>query len=222
MTGNDEPRPGVDAGVDDDDRARRGRFFQSVRTILLSILIALAVRVGIAQAYVIDGPSMEPTLTQGERVLVARYAYGLSLPGITEAVVTWGLPDVGDVVIVQSPVDELDLIKRVVGLPGDVIEIRNDVVYRNGQAMSRTGPDRCTPERFDMLEPACETFSEGTGERIWKISRSAVEAPQSVPPSRVPAGHVYVLGDHRDRSNDSRAFGPVAVSRLRGEAVFVD
>src|SRR3954471_21768202 len=97
------------------------RLWDLAKTLVVSLSLAVAVRVGIAQAYEVDGPSMEPTLLTGEKLFVARCAYGLALPWLADALVSWAWPEVGDVVILASPQDPTeDLVKRVIGLPGDL------------------------------------------------------------------------------------------------------
>ena len=108
------------------DRNKRAR--ETVKTVVLAVLIALGVRVGIAQAYVVEGPSMEPSLVDSQRLFVFRAAYGLSVPFRSEAVALWSEPEVGDVVVIESPADGMDLVKRVVGVPGDVIEVSGGVL----------------------------------------------------------------------------------------------
>jgi signal peptidase I len=198
------------------------RLWDLAKTLVVSLSLAVAVRVGIAQAYEVDGPSMEPTLLTGEKLFVARCAYGLALPWLADAIVSWALPDVGDVVILASPQNPAeDLVKRVIGLPGDVIEVREDTIYRNGKRLTLDGPHACPKGRFRSRYAMCETYTESSPSHHWRISRS-LEWGQSLPPVRVPEGHIYVLGDHRTRSNDSRAFGPVRASLLRGKVLFMD
>jgi signal peptidase I len=208
-------------GASVDERARRG-WAENARTIALAIALAFGVRIGIAQAYEVDGPSMEPTVFQDERVLVARCAYGLSLPGLDETLVRWSAPRPGDVVIVQSPRDGLDLVKRVIGVAGDVIEVRDGVIHRNGQPIEQREIGACDPARQLDPDPSCRVYEESDGDaRRWHISRSALDLDLMLP-VEVPEGHVFVVGDHRDRSNDSRAFGPIPTSRIRGRVLFVD
>ncbi len=203
-------------------RPRSVRLGEALRTILLSVAIAIVVRVGIAQAYEVEGPSMEPTLVDGQRLLVERCAYGLTLPGMSDALFSWATPKVGDVVIVESTVDNIVLVKRVVGRPGDMIAVRDDIVYRNGVPLKRFGPARCDPERFRHYKSDCERFRESTGQRSW-VTSTASDAPRfDELPVRVPPGDIFVMGDHRDRSNDSRFFGPLPISRLRGRVLFVN
>ncbi|HJL14306.1 MAG TPA: signal peptidase I [Sandaracinaceae bacterium LLY-WYZ-13_1] len=194
------------------------------KTIGLAVVIALGVRVGIAQAYQVDGPSMEPSLVTGERLFVLRAAYGLSVPFRTEALAVWAAPAPGDVVVVESPADGLDLVKRVIGVPGDVVEVRGGVVFRNGAPLAQRDLGPCDPARHGRVDAGCHAYRETLGERSWTTSRSVVGGglDEDVAPVRVPAGHVYVMGDHRDRSNDSRYFGPVPLSHLRGRVLFVD
>jgi len=198
------------------------RLWDLAKTLVVSLSLAVAVRVGIAQAYEVDGPSMEPTLLTGEKLFVARCAYGLALPWLSDALVSWALPEVGSVVILASPQDPReDLVKRVIGLPGDLIEVRDDIVYRNGNQLPLEGPHACPPSRFRSRYATCETYTESSEAHHWSITRS-LEWGQSLPPVRVPRDHIYVLGDHRTRSNDSRAFGPVRASLLRGKVLFMD
>lgn len=197
------------------------RRWDGARTVLLALLLGLSVRVGIAEAYVVEGPSMEPTLLDRDRVWVAKYAYGLSVPGLTHHVASWGEPEPGDVIILNSPMDGQDLVKRVIGVAGDRIDIRDGRVYRNGELLPerRLGP--CDPSTMLEADPTCEWFEEELNGRRYRTSRSPdfFEYHLSI---EVPPGHVFVMGDHRDRSNDSRAFGPVPLTRVRGRVLGLD
>lgn len=194
-------------------------------TFVFALLLALSFRTGVAQAYVVEGPSMEPTVREGERVVALRCAYGLSLPFVTDAVATWASPAVGDVVIVESPAaDRADLLKRVVGVAGDVIAIEDGVVTRNGVPFQASVEGPCDPAR--EIDPSAECTltreRDDTGARSWLTSRSDARVRDTMAPLRVPEGHVFVLGDHRDRSNDSRSLGPIPVTRVRGRVLFVE
>ncbi len=202
-----------------DRKAQTSRkVWEHVRTVAVAVLFALCIRTGLAQAYVVEGPSMEPTLENGERVLVVKYPFGLTLPVAEEAVVTWSAPERGDVVILASPIDGTDLVKRVIGLPGDEIEVRRNVVYLNGQALATGRTGRCD----ELAGEPCEWREEQHGEHAWRTRFSPGAEPDTELPMIVPEGYVFVMGDHRDRSNDSRYFGAVPVSRLRGRVAFVD
>jgi signal peptidase I len=217
---NDTPLPGPLPSARPPSNTER--LWDLAKTLVVSLSLAVAVRVGIAQAYEVDGPSMEPTLLTGEKLFVARCAYGLALPWLSEALLMWALPEVGDVVILASPQDPTeDLVKRVIGLPGDVIEVREDTIFRNGQPLALDGPHACPEGRFRSRYSSCKTFVESSESHHWNISRS-LDWDQTLPPVRVPEGHIYVLGDHRTRSNDSRSFGPVRASLLRGKVLFMD
>jgi signal peptidase I len=192
----------------------------------LSLVQAVELRVVSFEAFETDGPSMEPTLLNGDRFLVDKGAYGLTLPLDEEAIDHWADPAPGDVVVLRSPADGVDIIKRVIGVAGDRIEIRDDVVYRNGEALSRGSPQPCT--EADVSEPEerdedCELVEERIGDRRWRTMHSRTSPSESMPERVVPEGTVFVLGDHRDRSNDSRnpRIGFVDVRRVRGPAMFV-
>ncbi len=192
----------------------------NLKTIASAIMLALFIRIVLFEAFEIDGPSMEPTLLNGDRVVVAKFLYGLSLPFTHDAVITWGEPNPGDVVIVRSPRDNVDIVKRVVGLPGDDIELRNGVIYRNAEAVPHVSLGACK-DRKDAGPFGCEWTEEKLGTHTYRISRSLDSILTTRPRLKVPKGHIYVLGDHRDRSNDSRALGPIPLSRVKGRVLSI-
>ena len=201
----------------EDERWERTK--ANVKTIGGAVLLALFIRIVLFEAFEIDGPSMEPTLLHGDRVVVGKFLYGLFLPFTDEAVLTWGVPNPGDVVIVHSPMDNIDIVKRVIGVPGDTIEIRDDVVYRNGEPlMVRSG---LTCMRDGMVEPSCEWTEEHLADHTWRTSRDPLNPPATEPLQTVPEGHIFVLGDHRDRSNDSREIGMIPTNRVKGRAMAI-
>ena len=195
----------------------------NLRTIIGAVLLASFIRVVLFEAFEIEGPSMEPTLLNGDRVVVAKFMYGLFLPFAHQASLRWGQPKAGDVVIVKSPADEIDIVKRVIGVPGDRIEMRNDVLYRNGKALSQLniGPCLDADDRRINDYGRCEWNREDLGRGPYYTSHSVDSSPSILHGMKVPEGHVFILGDHRDRSNDSRFFGPVHIARVKGRALLV-
>jgi len=201
-----------------DDRWARHK--ANAKTIGGAILLAFFIRIVLFEAFEIDGPSMEPTLLDGDRVVVAKYMYGLFLPFTNEAILTWGTPTAGDVVIVHSPADNIDIVKRVIGTLGDVLEMRDDVVYRNDEPLLVRIAGPC---EYPVVYDECEWVEEHMGSHHWHTSRSSLSVPDSFERVTVPEGHIFVLGDHRDRSNDSRAprVGMIPVSRVKGRALAI-
>ena len=200
----------------------KDRFFANVKTIAGAVLLAMFIRIVLFEAFEIEGPSMMPTLLDGDRVVVAKFMYGLFFPGADEALFTWGMPNVGDVIILKGK-DGVDIVKRVIGLPGDIINVEDDVVTRNGVRVTgaRVGPCHYTEEPEHEL--GCDWVRERVGDVTYTTSTDHIDtmAPTTVFPFRVPAGDVFVLGDHRDHSNDSRYFGSVSVHRIKGRALFI-
>lgn len=217
-----EPLPSATRtrNINEVDESRWERIAANLKTIGGAVLLALVIRTCLFEAFEIEGPSMEPTLLNGDRVVVSKFAFGLFLPLRDHAEVTWSSPHVGDVVIIKSPADGVDIVKRVIGVGGDFIEMRDDRVYRNGEPLplSDTGPCKTG---IGSLQPECRVYESKVGDHQFLMSK-ARGSPDPMP-VRVPEGHIYVLGDHRDHSNDSRnpMVGAIPINRIKGRALSI-
>ncbi len=202
------------------DQTRWDRIAANLKTIGGAVLLALVIRTCLFEAFEIEGPSMEPTLLNGDRVVVAKFAFGLFLPLRDHAEVTWGSPHVGDVVIIKSPADGVDIVKRVIGVGGDFIEMRADRVYRNGKPLPTMDAGACLAG-VGSLQPDCRVYESKVGDHDFLLSTARV-TPDPMP-TQVPPGHIYVLGDHRDHSNDSRnpMVGAIPINRIKGRALSI-
>ncbi len=164
-------------------------------SIIIAILIALFIRAFIVQAFKIPSGSMEPTLLIGDHLLVNKFAYGIKLPLVDQKVLVFNEPEREDIIVFIFPKDKSkDFIKRVVGVPGDTVEIRRKKIYING--------------------------------KIWHDSHGVYrdsEVTSLVPrdnfgPVVVPPDQVFVMGDNRDHSYDSRFWGFVPFDQIKGKA----
>ena len=147
-----------------------------LETVLIALVIAILVRSFVVERFVVDGPSMEPTMWTDESLMVFKIAY------------RFGQPKRGDIVVFQYRYNpQKDYIKRVIAVGGDTVEMRLGRVYVNGQ--QREEPYVLNPGFYNMNV------------------------------TTVPEGTIYVMGDNRTNSEDSRMFGPVSLGQLKGKAV---
>jgi signal peptidase I len=202
--------------------AQRGLQPVSLLGVLLALLVYVAAmvpsvltRVLWVEAFETDGPSMEPSLLDGDRFVLDRTAVGLHLPGDHESVTHWASPAVGDMVVLYSPMDEVEIVKRVIGVGGDRVSIEAGIVSVNGVSLGHREIDGCPMNEDAFERVGC--FEEHHGNRVWRVSHEAHER-DAMSEVEVPEGHVFVLGDHRDRSNDSRnpLVGTIPISRVVG------
>ncbi len=193
-------------------RPRKSVLREYAEAIVVAILLAFAIRVFVVQAFKIPSGSMIPTLLIGDHILVSKMAYGLQWPSnckvimsalpvtcyTSKTLIAFGEPQRGDVIVFRYPEDQdKDFIKRIIGIPGDTIEVHNKVVSVNGLPVD----DQDHTQRVDpgMID-------------------GAINPRDNFGPVRVPENSYFVMGDNRDQSLDSRFWGYVSADKIRGKA----
>lgn len=168
-----------------------------LEAILVAVVLALFVRTFLLQAYVVPTASMEDNILVGDHLIVNKFLYGPSRSALERLLPRRRLRP-GDVFVFKFPDDpRRDFVKRAIALPGDVVEIRDKVVYVN---------------RAPLAEPEV-THAD--------LNVYAAGRRDQFGPIRVPEGQVFALGDNRDSSNDSRFWGTVPLASVKGRALFV-
>jgi signal peptidase I len=190
------------------------------RSFFPIIVIVLVLRSFLVEPFRIPSGSMIPTLMIGDFILVNKFIYGIRLPVINKKIISIDEPQRGDVAVFRYPKNpSVDYIKRVIGLPGDRISYFNKTIYINGEPMPQEimGPyyqDDRPYSRPDELR--VEYFGDRDHQIIIEPGVSLGEGEY-----RVPKGHYFMMGDNRDRSNDSRFWGVVPEENLVGKAFMV-
>jgi len=179
------------------DRAEKPSAFREyAEALVMAVVLALFIRTFVVQAFKIPSGSMLPTLQIGDHLLVNKFLYGIRIPFVGKHMLELRAPARDDVIVFIYPEDpSKDFIKRVKGLPGETLEIRNKVLYVNGQAVE---DGNAVYEKIPdhMARPPRDNFG----------------------PFLVPEGTVFVMGDNRDHSHDSRFWGTVPVDDILGKA----
>jgi signal peptidase I len=200
---------------------------REIRGWTITILAVLAFRTFLYEPVYIPSGSMIPTLQIGDYVLVEKWAFGARLPFTESAQAIWSAPRRGDVVVLLAPPGNPrsdDLIKRVVGVAGDTVELRDGHLWVNGEPVPRERiAGRCSywdrAEGGPWRQEDCVDQVEVLGEhRYHTHCKANGPCGDDLYPTKVPEGHVWLAGDHRDRSADSRVFGPVPYGRIKGRA----
>jgi signal peptidase I len=172
-------------------------------TIVIAVILALFVRTWIVQAFKIPTGSMENNLLIGDHLVVNKFVFGPLASDIEKAVLPVREIRRGDVVVFKYPVEpERDFIKRVIGLPGETLELRNKKVYINGHPLEEN--------YVHFLEPVAE------GQEL-----TSFEQRERYGPVQIPEGQYFVMGDNRDNSQDSRWWGFLPDSYIKGQALMI-
>src|SRR4051812_40676446 len=195
------------------------RWLKKNKGFILFLLSFALFRTAVADWNPIPSGSMRPTLLEGDVVLVNRLAYDLKLPLTDVVLLPLGEPRRGDVVTLSSPAGGTRLIKRIVGLPGDRIEMRDDVLVLNGKPLnysaSQSHGEAVAP---GWVVDAVRATEELDGRPHAVQFLPTLRARRNFAPVTVPAGQYFLLGDNRDNSEDSRFIGTVPRERLIGRA----
>lgn len=207
------------------------KFKKEAPSMVVLIILILAFRSIIAEPFKIPSGSMIPTLLIGDFILVNKLAYGLKVPFsdwysdpvyITEP----GKPDRGDVVVFKFPQNpEINYIKRVVGLPGDSIEVIDKIVYINDKAIEMNGFDgkeimEDMDEKYKSKNFKFFNVKTGEHDHVVQLDEDGVYNSNYYK-TRIPDGHYFVMGDNRDFSYDSRGWGFVPFENIKGEAILI-
>jgi signal peptidase I len=163
---------------------------------------------------------MNPTILEGDLIFVNKIAYDLRIPLTMRRLAKWSDPERGDIVVCFSPEDGVRLVKRVIGLPGDTIEMKNNTLFLNGRPVDYTKISRKYTELLSgKRKVRCVLAIEdldGISHAVMSIP--SIEAIRSFGPVAVPQGSYFVMGDNRDSSRDSRYFGFVDRESIVGKA----
>jgi signal peptidase I len=198
-----------------------------VRALLICLAIVVFVRSFICEPFKIPSSSMVPTLRIGDHIFVSKFRYGLSLPFTKIQFLKWAEPKRGDVIVFLFPREEsLYYVKRVVGVPGDRIELKGKDIYVNG-VLFKKEPVTETGEILEATgapEVSGELYREYIEERMhYALYRSTgvSDILRSGDPDTVPEAMYFVMGDNRDDSYDSRRWGYVPRENIKGRAEII-
>ena len=179
---------------------------ESLEVLLVAVIFALFARTYVLQAFKIPTGSMEENLLVGDHILVNKFVYGRTATPLERALLPTRPIRRGDVVVFKYPEDPArDFIKRCVGLPGDTVEIVDKQLYLNGKAVA---------DASYTYHADARTFARAPGLAGWSVR-------DSFGPYVVPPAHYFCLGDNRDNSRDSRVWGPVPESHVKGRAFMI-
>ena len=275
--------------------ARKSTAREYAESIGVAVLIALFLRAFVVEAFKIPSGSMIPTMEIGDHIFVNKFIYGLRIPWTRTRFFEWRQPKRGEVIVFINPCEpDKDFIKRIVGLEGDTVEVRCDILYINGvmvpshptmgeeclywdrkedggpwvqencskyvetldgvtfdtvhpperperdderraaseSAYSRVAGDGDFPETPNLRMPVCPAATDPRSkeQKVAALGRVQESVPENTryqgsckPQTRyvVPKGHVFVMGDNRENSSDSRRWGPVPLENIKGKALFI-
>lgn len=194
-------------------KAPKGKVRENIEALVIAIILALFIRAFVVQAFKIPTGSMKNTLLVGDYILVNKFVYGVKIPFTEKTLIPVKDPQRGEIIVFKFPKDpSKDYIKRVIGTSGDTVEIRQKKIYVNGklqeEEFSVHADDRILPATMECRDDPLTGLS-GMGCR------------DNMQPFKVPEGKLFMMGDNRDQSNDSRFWGFVDVKEVKGRAFMI-
>lgn len=192
------------------------------RGFIILITLLIIVRGAVADWYAVPTGSMKPTIIEGDRVFVNKVAYGLRVPFSETIITLWSGPERGEIVVFYSPEDGTRLIKRVIGLPGDTLELRDNKLLINGKFVVYSPADKDYPVTIWHNEINRDVIDEQIGTHRHPIALTPANILiEDFDPVKVPDGHYFMMGDNRHNSADSRIIGFIERSKILGRASHV-
>jgi len=189
-------------------------------TFLFIVLVVIPVKSSLADWNWVPTGSMNPTILEGDLIYVNKMAYDLRVPLTLHRLAKWSNPERADIVVCFSPEDGVRLVKRVIGLPGDTIEMKNNTLFLNGEPVgyTRIGRDYTEVQSVKRRLRCVLAIEDLDGVAHSVMSIPSIDAVRNFGPVTVPQGTYFVLGDNRDSSRDSRYFGFVDRELIVGKA----
>ena len=220
-SGKDAPEPSASGSPETGKGGRReeNALLEWTKSIIVALILFFFIRTFLVHTFVIISGSMEETLLVGDLLLVNRAAVGSQVPGTSVRVPGYSRLERGDILVFDPPHEEdMKLVKRLMGLPGDTVEMRDKVFYVNGEALEEPYVQH-TPDRDDEMHPWMtwqeEYLVPAEGNGRYRPTRD------NWGPLVIPEDRYFMLGDNRDTSLDSRYWGLLEGWRLEGRAVLV-
>lgn len=216
---------------EESDKRKEHPWNDSIKTVILAVVLAVAVRSLAFEPFHIPSGSMKSNLLIGDYLFVSKYAYGysrysfpLGIPWFKGRILEKHGPERGDVVVFRYPPNpSIDYIKRVIGLPGDRVQVKEGIVYINGKPLPRHYVDDFMDSENNMVKPIprfTETLPEG--KVITILKEKGIDAANNTPEYLVPEDKYFMMGDNRDNSRDSRfEVGFVPAENLVGRAELI-
>lgn len=189
-----------DEAKENDAKKKKSSLRENIEAIALAIILALFIRTFFVQAFKIPTGSMKDTLLVGDHILVNKFIYGVKIPFVRKTLIPIKDPQYEDIIVFIYPIDGRDFIKRVIGTPGDVIEIKDKKLIVNGKEIGNK--DYVKYQDLTILAPG--------------FSHRDNYGPVTVPPDKL-----FVMGDNRDNSHDSRFWGFVPMENVKGKAFLI-
>ena len=197
-----------------------------IEPFLIAAVIALFIRQFVVEAFKIPSGSMIPTLTIGDHLLVNKFIYGPRIPFTDTRIFSWKEPKRGEIIVFKYPEnEEKNFIKRVIGLPGDKVQIIKGILFINDHPVVVDGAVPADVEKQrDVVSAYYDTplvYDEHLGTVTHKIQYLHDQKNVEFGPKLVPQGSVFVMGDNRDNSQDSRVWGFVQFNKILGRALII-
>ncbi|MEP6591123.1 MAG: signal peptidase I [Gemmatimonadota bacterium] len=197
------------------------KMLEWVRAVAWALGIWLVLSTFLVQAYFIPSPSMENTLLVGDVLFVNKFLFGAKVPLLDAHLPAVREPRHGDIVVFISPIEDSTLVKRLIGLPGDTLEMRTGVLYRNGRALEEPYAQSLEPE--NRLDPVTRSEMRTLHLPHYIGADAAGYLPDvhDWGPLLVPRDSLWMMGDNRDHSRDSRFWGFVPRKNVRGTPIII-